>query len=76
MATAIAAYTPNVPWAMAGCENRIDFNGGGTSAATPQIAAAAALWIAKNKHELSTYPEGWMRVEAVRKALFDSAERK
>ena len=73
MATAFSAYTPNTPWARLGCSKIIDLNGAGTSSATPQIAATAALWIQKFKTQLSSYSEGWMRVEAVRKALGDSA---
>ena len=47
MATAIAAFTPNMPWAELGCARRSStWNGAGTSAATPQMAAAAALWLA------------------------------
>jgi hypothetical protein len=68
-ATAMAGYTPNVPWAKFGCKDTVDRDGGGTSAATPQIAAAAALWLQKHKAAVDAYPEGWMRVEAVRKAL-------
>jgi len=73
MSTAIAAWTPNIPWARLGCPDIVDLNGAGTSCATPQIAAAAAMWIQQNKAAWEAYPEGWMRVEAVRKALFDSA---
>ena len=73
-ATSIAAYTPNVPWAKFGCRDTVDMDGGGTSAATPQVAAAAALWIQKNKAALEAYGEDWMRVEATRKALFDSVQ--
>ncbi len=40
MATALGAYSPNVPWAQIDCGSIIDMNGAGTSAATPQIAAA------------------------------------
>lgn len=72
MATAIAAFTPNVPWLRLGCPNVVDMDGNGTSAATPQVAAAAALWLAKNG---AGYPRGWQRVEAVRRGLFDSANR-
>jgi subtilisin family serine protease len=75
MLTAIAAYTPNVPWARFGEPNIVDFDGNGTSAATPQVAAAAALWIEKHRAQFDAYPEGWKRVEAVRKALFDSAAK-
>ncbi|MFT4254642.1 MAG: S8 family serine peptidase, partial [Caulobacter sp.] len=73
MGTALAACTPNIPWAVGGCAGLVDWSGQGTSCATPQIAAAAALWIAENRAKLDEYPQGWMRVEAVRKALFSSA---
>lgn len=73
MKAAIAAYTPNIPWALFGCREIIRLNGEGTSAATPQVAAAAALWIEKYKQEL---PRDWQRVEAVRHALFTSAKLK
>jgi hypothetical protein len=75
MATAMAAFTPNTPWARLGCSAIVDHDGKGTSAATPQIAAAAALWIQTFKNKWEAYPQdqGWMRVEAVRKALFDAA---
>ena len=73
MPTAMAAYTPNIPWPRMGCNQLVDRDGRGTSAATPQIAAAAALWIQKFKSQWEGYSQGWMRVEAVRKALADSA---
>lgn len=72
MATALAACTPNTPWAMMGCGAGVGF-GGGTSSATPQAAAAAALWLAAHPAPASTTP--WQRVEAVRTALFESADR-
>jgi len=75
MRTAIAAYTPNVPWARFGAPTIVDFDGNGTSAATPQVAAAAALWIENHRNDFDAYTEGWMRVEAVRKALFESAAK-
>ncbi|HWW77915.1 MAG TPA: S8 family serine peptidase, partial [Pyrinomonadaceae bacterium] len=73
METALAAYTPNTPWARLGCSRTVDHDGRGTSAATPQVASAAALWIQKNRDRLGQYPEQWMRVEAVREALFGTA---
>jgi hypothetical protein len=69
---AISGYSPNIPWAVYGCPTIVRRNGGGTSSATPQIAAAAALWFEKYKAEL---PRDWRRVEAVRKALFTTAAR-
>lgn len=78
MATAMSAYTPNLPWAKLGCADIVDMDGAGTSSATPQIAAAAALYFQKYGAELgdrNRYPEAWMRVEAVRYALFSTARR-
>ncbi|HJZ96448.1 MAG TPA: S8 family serine peptidase [Candidatus Solibacter sp.] len=72
MDTAMAAYTPNVAWAEYACTDLIAFDGAGTSAATPQVAAAAACWLQKNRGNLK-YSKPWMRVEAVRQALFATA---
>lgn len=72
MPTALAAYTPNTPWAMMGCGGGVGY-GGGTSSATPQAAAAAALWLASHPAPAGTAP--WQRVEAVRHALFAAADR-
>jgi subtilisin family serine protease len=72
MEHALAAYTPNIPWAVFGCENVVRRNGAGTSSATPQIAAAAALYFEKYKNIL---PRDWRRVEAVRNALFSTAKK-
>ena len=74
MDTALAAYTPNTPWAEINCPNIVDMDGCGTSAATPQIAAAAALWLQKYKNQLN-YTQPWEVVEAVRQALFSSADK-
>lgn len=73
MKTALGAYTPNVPWAEIDCGKVVDMDGSGTSAATPQIAAAAALWLAEHWDVVKTYSQPWMRVEAVRFALFSKA---
>ncbi len=75
MATALAGWTPNIPWARIGCGSALRLNGEGTSAATPQVAATAALWIAQHYDALAALPERWMRIEAVRNALFKSARR-
>jgi subtilisin family serine protease len=74
MTTAVAAPTPNVPWARFGCRDIVDLDGQGTSAATPQVAAAAAIWLQKNRAAVDGYRQGWMRVEAIRQALFGSVK--
>jgi hypothetical protein len=74
MKAALAAYTPNIPWARFGCEQIVRLNGEGTSSATPQVAAAAALWLEKYKDVLPQ--RNFQRVEAVRNALFTSAKSK
>jgi hypothetical protein len=72
MEKAIAAYTPNVAWMKYDdLPSGFDMNGGGTSASTPQIAAACALWLQKYGPQL---PMDWRRVEALRLALFDGAD--
>ena len=71
MTAAIASYTPNIPWPVYGCDTRVRYNGEGTSAATPQVAAAVALWFENYKNFLG---RNWQRVEAVRNALFSSAK--
>lgn len=78
MQTAMAAYTPNIPWARMGAPHLVDMDGAGTSCATPQIAAAAALYIQQHFDTLfdrARYPRPWQRVEAVREALYGGAAR-
>lgn len=74
MNKALAAFTPNTPWAY-GDASAIDFAGAGTSSATPQIAAAAAIYYRKYYKELQAMLP-WQRVEAIRYALFKSASQK
>lgn len=74
MATALSAYSPNLPWALYNNTAAFRWDGQGTSAATPQVAAASALYIEKNYDALSQLP-GWARVEAVRRALFTAARK-
>lgn len=74
METALGAYAPNIAWAERGCA-MVDMNGAGTSSATPQIAAVAALWMAQHWATLQGYP-GWARIEATRQALFKSAAKR
>lgn len=75
MGTALAAFTPNVTWATYHYEDLVGIRGDGTSSATPQIATAAALYYKKYYQELEALPKGWMRVEAIRNALFSSAKK-
>lgn len=72
MWTAMAAYTPNTTWLRIGRRDIVDMDGAGTSSATPQIAAAAALWLAQHGDK---FPRSWQRVEAARAALFHAAKR-
>ncbi|HEY9363455.1 MAG TPA: S8 family serine peptidase, partial [Chitinophagaceae bacterium] len=62
------------PWA-AGNDKRIMFSGAGTSSATPQVAAAAAIYYRKNHAALDAL-QPWQRVEAIRYALFKTASKK
>ncbi len=74
MSTAVSAYTPNITWAEIGAPKIVDMNGQGTSAATPQVAATVALWLQAHAAELNKLSARWQRVEAVRHALFSSAQ--
>jgi len=75
MGKALGAFTPNIPWLKAG-SNTADFDGAGTSSATPQIAAAAAIYYHVHHEALDALPEKWQKVEAVRNALYSSAKKK
>jgi hypothetical protein len=71
----IAGYTPNVPW-LSGT-NGVSLSGSGTSAATPQVAAAAALWLENYRREFTPSQwNSWRKAEAVYDALLISAHRK
>lgn len=74
--TSISAFTPNTPWARRGQPQIVDMNGAGTSAATPQVAGAASLYLRYHAEALlddARYPKRWMVGEAVRRALIASA---
>lgn len=66
MKKAVGGYTPNVAWMKYESQHDWELNGGGTSASTPQIAAACALWLATYG---SKFKKGWQRVAACRAAL-------
>lgn len=68
---AIAAFTPNIPCADPRQPDRLKY-GSGTSLATPQVAAAAALYIAV--HRNNRLPKGgWQKAETIYQALYRSA---
>ena len=78
----VAAYSPNVPWIAIRKEkgtliaDGVDLDGAGTSASTPQAAAAAALWLQKHRGEFSASEwRGWQKSEAVYQALMKTADR-
>ncbi len=77
MKTAVAAYTPNLPWATARPDIKFLRSGGGTSSATPQVAATIAMWIAYNRKKLQQHgiDKSWQKVEAARKAVFRAASK-
>jgi hypothetical protein len=79
MKESIAAYTPNISWSRIGDQNPsclADLDGAGTSAATPQVAAAAALWLEKYRNKFDERGwRSWSKVEAVYRALFESAKK-
>jgi Subtilase family len=69
----VAGYTPNIAW-LAGTQG-VDMDGSGTSASTPQVAAAAALWLERNRRAIGRQWHSWQKAEAVYDALLISAER-
>jgi hypothetical protein len=84
MKNAIATFSPNIPWphlpnpkAHETAENLIDLDGQGTSASTPQAAAAAALWLQYHaaNDRLKPHWRTWRKAESVYAALRNSAKR-
>jgi hypothetical protein len=65
--------TPNIRWAPYQYDHVVSIRGAGISFVTPQVASDAALYYIKYYEDLMALSEPWMRVEAIRKALKDSA---
>ena len=71
----LCAPTPEIWWADAKSAAGYQKNGG-TSSATPQVAGAAAMWLAHHQSALESLPlSPWARVENVRRALLRSAQK-
>lgn len=84
MKNAIATFSPNILWPHLpnpkvgeAREDVIDLDGQGTSAATPQAAAAAALWLQyyREDDKLKRNWHNWRKAESVYRALRTSAKR-
>ncbi len=79
MKEAIASYTPNIPWIEFSGDGippgLVRLNGEGTSAATPQVAAAVALWLQKHRNDFSAADwRSWRKVQAAFEAVWTKAK--
>jgi Subtilase family len=77
MRAAIAACTPNLAWVTVDRSYMFSKAGAGNSSSTPQVAAAAALWIVYNRDLIrqNEIESSWKKVEAAKTALFRSASK-
>jgi len=70
----VSGYAPNVCHSSG--RGSVDRDGGGTSHATPQVAGAAALWLAAHRSEIPAAEwRSWKKSEAVYQALMTSADK-
>ncbi len=78
MDNAVCGFSPNVLW-VGDSTNAIDLDGAGTSSSTPQVAAAATLWLQFHRHDPELEAaQDWQshkKVDAVYYALKNSARR-
>ncbi|MHC6050351.1 S8 family peptidase [Ralstonia solanacearum] len=72
----VSAFAPNITRSSAEPKvNIIGSNGAGTSHATPQVSAAASLWLEQNRSKFGAEWRGWQKSEAVYQALSNSVDR-
>ncbi|HKR67129.1 MAG TPA: S8 family serine peptidase [Thermoanaerobaculia bacterium] len=75
---ALTTYSPNITsrhGTSAFVPNQIQFSFAGTSAATPQAAAAAALWLQMHRNEFTEDEwRSWVKAQAAYDALVKSAD--
>lgn len=73
----VSAFAPNITRSSAepSLNNIIGSNGAGTSHATPQVSAAASLWLEQNRSRFGSEWRGWQKSEAVYQALSNSVDR-
>ncbi|MEF2251296.1 S8/S53 family peptidase [Ralstonia solanacearum] len=73
----VSAFAPNITRSSAEpkVNNIIGSNGAGTSHATPQVSAAASLWLEQNRNNFGVEWRGWQKSEAVYQALSNSTDR-
>ncbi|MFP3891873.1 MAG: S8/S53 family peptidase [Ralstonia sp.] len=73
----VSAFAPNITRSSAepSLNNIIGSNGAGTSHATPQVSAAASLWLEQNRGRFGAEWRGWQKSEAVYQALSNSVDR-
>lgn len=75
----LVAYVPNIlhSWPSTSDRAAVALDGGGASHATPQVAAAASLWLQFNRDDLEQKGlwRDWRKAEAVYQALIRSAKK-
>lgn len=70
----VSGFAPNV--CHSGGGGQVDLDGGGTSHATPQVAGAAAYWLAAHRADLDPGDwSSWKKTEAVYRAVLQSADK-
>ncbi|HMO49803.1 MAG TPA: S8/S53 family peptidase [Kiritimatiellia bacterium] len=71
MDNTLSGFAPNIPFADASSDSTFDLDGGGTSATTPQVAGAAALWLQYHMNDFAdpTNRWSWEKVELMTRAL-------